>query len=339
MYLTGEYVLYGTAASLLTGKNSPFRMDDMAENTQCTFSLFSWFSMDVQNTAGVHDRLARTHAALAAQSFRDIEWIIAGDGPVPEFQKIIEDLPQAEFPIRFLDKRWPGKHIAVNAAVRRAAGRFFLILPNAALLLPTALERMLHHWKTIPAEEQGYFVSITGAVEYQNGTPACSRLPATPFDSNSVEISTHYGISGPRIGFLRTDSLRKHPFPEIEGEDFVPLELVLNRIGTEALTRYVDESFAVLDSGDAAVRRELPLWIGNPRASALYYNELSRQRLPLAHRIRACAHYVRFSMHAGIIPDQIFRDAGKRAITFFMLWPGLFLYRRDLRRYGIRPGC
>jgi len=305
----------------------------MAEDKNYTFSLFTWCPKNTQNSGGVHERLTRTRTALLAQSFRDFEWIIVGDGRIPDIRRILDEPGPAEFPIRFMDKRCSGEHYAANAASRQAEGRFFLIVPEGLQLLPKALERMLHFWNTIPAEERNAFVSITGAVTHQDGSPACSRLPASPFDSNNVEISTHYGITGYRIGFIRTSALREHPFPEIKGETFVPLELVLNRIGTAALTRYVDEPFAVLDTADADVRREIPRWIGNPQASALYYNELSLQRLPLAHRIRACANYVRFSMHAGIIPDQIFRNAGRKAITFFMLWPGLFLYRRDLRRY------
>lgn len=306
----------------------------MAEDSRYTFSLFSWFSRAARESGFMHESLARTHAALAAQSFRDFEWIIGCGGRTQAVQKIIEDLGRSDFAVHFLDRQYSGEPAAVNEAVRRAGGRFFLILPGSVRLLPKALERMLACWNTIPAEERSYFVSITGAVSYQDGAPACSRLPASPFDSNHVEISTHYGITGSRIGFLSTAALREHPFPEIEGEDFAPLELVLNRIGTAALTRYVDEPFAVLDSSDDPGGGDIRRWIGSPQAAALYYNELSMQRLPLAHRIRACANYVRFSMHAGVIPDRIFRIAGKKVITFFMLWPGIFLYRRDLRRFG-----
>lgn len=309
----------------------------MAEDSRYTFSLFSWFSRDAHESGFVHGSLTRTHAALAAQSYRDFEWIIGCGGHTPAIQKTMDDLGQSDFAIHFLDRQYSGEPAAVNAAVRRAGGLFFLILPCYAQLLPNALERMLSCWETIPEEERSYFVSITGAVAYQDGTPACSRLPASPFDSNNVEISTHYGITGSRIRFLTTAALRAYPFPEIEGEEFAPLELILNRIGTAALTRYVDEPFAVLDSPDIAGGREIQRWIGNPQAAALYYNELSMQRLPLVHRIRACANYVRFSMHAGVIPDQIFREAGKKVITFFMLWPGLFLYRRDLR--GVETGA
>jgi hypothetical protein len=125
----------------------------------------------------------------------------------------------------------------------------------------------------------------------------------------------------------------------VEGEKFVPDELVLNRIGRDRLTRYINDPLLILQpaatqTGSTAKTERLRKWANSPRAASLFFNELTTQRVPLAHRIRASANYVRYSMHAGVIPDDIYKQANKKLFAFFMLWPGLIMYKRDQKLFS-----
>ncbi len=263
---------------------------------------------------------------LKAQTFQNFEWILVCEGGRSAFTPPEE----SAFPVKVLYQKSAGRHLAINKAVESANGEFFTVLDAGAVLTADAFERLLENWNSIPSQEQPYFVSIAGVTALPDGSIDGSKFPASPFDSNSIETGTHYGISGRKWGLILTEALREQPYPVFKAENFVPEELVLNRIGQKRLTRYLNEPLITLPPPQNKLER-LRRWAESPRASALFYNELSEQRIPLAHRIRASAHYVRYSMHAGEIPDNIYKQAKKKLITFFMLWPGLFMYKRDLK--------
>ncbi|HDQ13363.1 MAG TPA: glycosyltransferase [Sediminispirochaeta sp.] len=292
-----------------------------------------WFSICTVTDTDQVD-LDRLYGNLKEQSLQDFEWIIVGDGaPQAVRDEASRIAAEADFPVVYLFQKKKGRAAALNRGLEEAKGRFFIVLDLGTRPVPDALEKLAGHWKSIPEQERSYFVSVAGLVALNDGTIYGSKFPSSPFDSNSIETSTHYGVGGRKWGFLRTEVVRGEGFPVFQGEDFFPDQLVLNRIGQRAITRYVNDVVLILEKEEPPSRREeLRRWIENPKASAKYYNEFSGMRLPLAHKVRACANYVRYSMHAGVIPDDIFKAANKRLITFFMLWPGLIAYKRDRKK-------
>jgi len=299
----------------------------MTKQYEYEFSICTWISHSP-------DRLTEISESLAAQGMTDFEWIIVADGSNESIREAVHRvMAQADFPVQHVDRFCPGEHIAVNSAVPAARGGFFIMLPADVRLSPQALERLKYHWESIPRAHRNSFAAVIGSCEYPDGSSASSPLPSSPFDATGIEVSAHRGFGGPVAGCIKTQMLEKYPFPQFEGEDFMPLELVLNRIGTAALTRYLDEAFFILDSRNRKMRKQdRRKWIDNPLGAALFYQEASARRMPIARLFRTCAQYVRFSLHAGVIPDEIYRNSARKAISFFMLWPGLFLYRRDLRK-------
>lgn len=314
------------------------------------------------------NQLAELYAGLQQQTLHDlehtIEWIIVDDGSTDDTLARAHELsaqqsstapdshPRNEkagpFPVHVLTQKHSGRPRAINKALKEAAGKFFIVLDTDAVPAPRAFELLFTYWDSIPPQERPYFASITGLTGVPDGSIKGSRFPADVFDSNSIETGTHYGITGRKWGMYLTEALRENPYPVFSGEKFVPDELVFNRIGRNQLTRYINEVLLIEPSKKEASEganeranegsitkkgrnkvKHLQNWVSSPRGAAIFYNELSEQRIPLAHRIRATAHYVRFSMHAGVVPDDIYKKANKKLIAFFMLWPGLFLYKHD----------
>lgn len=274
------------------------------------------------------DTIEGLKKSLEEQTFRDFEWIPVGPGA------LLNGLESsADFSVKPVKSEKTERATLLNRGIKAASGEFFLILDPDSKPVPEALEKMLVQWESLPERERGYFISVSGLAALKDGRIYGNTFPSSPFDSNSIETTSHYGVQGRKWGFVRTEVLKSNLFPVFEGEGFVPEQLVLNRVGIRAITRYVNEVYLVLDAEEEPSRREeLRRWASSPKGAALFYNEFSAQRVPTVHRIRSCAHYVRFSLHAGIIPDDIFKGARKKLITFFMLWPGLIMYRRDRKQ-------
>lgn len=323
-------------------------------------------------------RIPELYKSLLQQTEQRFEWIVVDDGSsddtaakvrtIAKEYPVSDSVPATEwdsskskdgnqtevpFPVQLLSQKRGGRHTAINRALKAAQGEFFVVLDTDSVPVPGAFERLLEHWDSLPEQERPYFASIVGLAASSDGKIDGNRFPSSPFDSNSIEVGTHYGITGRKWGMIHTAVFQDNPYPVFKGEMFVPDELVLNRIGRARLTRYINEPLLILqpadqeetgptakvDSAQAVLSKteRLRKWVDSPRAASLFFNELTTQRVPLAHRIRASANFVRYSMHADVIPDDIYKQADKKLFAFFMLWPGLIMYKRD-KKLLLRSG-
>lgn len=250
--------------------------------------------------------LRRLHDSLAAQTYRDFEWLIVDDGSTDDTADVVASFAGAAFPIRCLRQANAGKHVAFNRGVREARGELFLNVDSDDALVPTALERLDHHWRQIPAPERARFSAVTGLCADQHGRLVGVRFPTDVLDSDSAEVYFRYRLFGERCGFQRTDVLRAHPFPEPEGVRFVPERVVWFAIARGYRTRYVNEVFRIYYREDVAAGEKLSaLTSGTARGRLLfhrlvlneYFGELRRSPAQVA---RSAINYARYSFTSGL---------------------------------------
>jgi glycosyltransferase involved in cell wall biosynthesis len=285
--------------------------------------------------------LHRVYESLSRQTFRDFEWLVVDDGSTDKTNEMVEGWRQeAGFPIRYFWQTNQGKHVASNRAVAEAEGEFFVILDSDDACVPEGLERLKHHWDSIPESSKGEFSGVTVLCKDENGQVVGDRFPRDVTDSGLLEMLYRYKVKGDKWGFRRTDVLRMYPFPTVPGEAFVPQGTVWFAIAQNYRTRFVNEALHVDYCRDAASS-----------------DRLSRQRSPskhakgnaLMHRcilnhnidwfwyaphefLRSAVHYSRFSFHAGQrLVDQVknLDNALARVLWAVMLPVGLCVYLRD----------
>jgi hypothetical protein len=250
--------------------------------------------------------LARVYDSLAAQTFRDFEWLIVDDGSTDETPALVRGwMKIADFPVRYYLQDNKGKHVAINRGVQEAGGSLFLILDSDDACVPEALERFKFNWDAIPAEKRDLFSAVTGLCRDQNGKLVGTKFPGDVVDSDPLEMRYRYGVQGEKWGFQRTDILREHPFPSFEGERFMPEDVVWSAIGRRYKTRFVNEVLRVYwtrPSTEAAQdgRRSA---VASARGYAFWHqtiinDEAAWFRYAPARFLRSAAHYARFSFHS-----------------------------------------
>ena len=260
--------------------------------------LFTVFT-PTYNRAGT---LPAVYAALAAQSWRDFEWLIVDDGSADGTADLVAEWQRrADFSIRYLWQENGGKHRAFNRGVREALGELFLTLDSDDTCLPRALERFAWHWQSIPAEQRLSYSAVTALCMDPAERTVGNGLPAAVVDSDPVSLRYRHHVVGEKWGFQRTDLLRQFPFPEFPGERFVPESLVWNRIGRKYRTRYVNEPLRVYRQGEGGLsQRSVQLRIASPCATLLYYRELLEEPvLSWRDRLGIAVNLWRFALHAG----------------------------------------
>jgi len=277
--------------------------------------------------------LGRAFQSLKAQTFRDFEWVIVDDGSTDGTQDAVTHwIKEVDFPITYIWQPNSGKHVAINRGVELAKGELFVVLDSDDWLVPTALERLLYWWETVPFEDRGNYTGVAGLYAYPSGKVVGSPFPAPVIDSNAVEIRTKYRVKGDKFGMNRTEVLREFPFPENLGR-FVTESLVWNRIAKKYRIRYVNEIFAYKEYQPGGLSaRSIELRAQSSAAARTYYREfveLEGFYIPFFDRLRACANYVRFSLHGKVSLRNQFKEITKKGLYLLSLPIGLMVYIRD----------
>ncbi|HEX8204578.1 MAG TPA: glycosyltransferase family A protein [Solirubrobacteraceae bacterium] len=298
--------------------------------------LFTVFTATWQRAHTLH----RVRDSLEPQTLRDFEWLVVDDGSTDGTDELVAGWArEASFPIRYVRQENAGKHVAWNRGVREARGELFLSLDSDDRCLPHALERFAHHWAAIP--DRSRFQGVTALCQDPEGTVIGTPFPEHPLDTTPVDLRYRHAVTGEKWGFQRVDVLREHPFPEPEGQRFVPESLVWDRIGRRFLTRFVNEPLRIYDEQEDAPR--LMTDIADPRPSAAAFAEtfaeqlnedLRYARYAPASFARTAANYARLSLHAGAGPVAQLRALRPAA---WPLWAvgapaGAAIYARDRRR-------
>jgi glycosyltransferase involved in cell wall biosynthesis len=198
--------------------------------------------------------LRRVYDSLAAQTFRDFEWLVVDDGSTDDTANLIEQWRQSgfsDFPIRYFTQLHAGKHVAHNRALDEARGAFFIVLDSDDACVPTALERMLYHWNTIPEAQRSRFSGVAGLCRDQHGKIVGDLYPTEPLDISLREQRYVYRVRGEKWGPERTEILRRFPFPKIHGTNFIPEGVVWLQVAKMHKIRCVNEVFRIYHIDDS----------------------------------------------------------------------------------------
>lgn len=246
--------------------------------------------------------LARAYASLTRQTVRDFEWLIVDDGSTDgtddEVKKWIED---GVIPIRYHYRENGGKMRAHNNGVSLARGELFMCLDSDDYLTDTAVEEMLGAYDkacadSTPGENIGGVVAHKGCTDEK-------LLGKKQFPD--VRISTLYGLylkgfSGETTLMYRTDILRQFPFPETEGEKYVPEDYIYDKIDAEyeylVLDRILTVCELVSEGYTDSVRQ---LKENNKQAWYLYYEQRARITPMSVLKIKYLSFYRLYAKMAG----------------------------------------
>jgi len=176
--------------------------------------------------------LIRAYESLTRQTVKDFEWLIVDDGSTDntddEVKKWIDD---GVIPIRYHYRQNGGKMRAHNTGAELANTELFVCLDSDDILTDTAVEELLAAYDRAK-EEAGDSVKIGGVVAYKGHT----HEKVFGNDSFSgIKTSTLYGLylngfAGETTLMYETDLLRRFPFPEIDGEKYVPEDYIYDKI-------------------------------------------------------------------------------------------------------------
>ena len=252
--------------------------------------------------------LPKLFESLCRQTYREFEWVIVDDGSKDGTGDLVNSqfshnsqlyasssASQSRFPVRYFYQENGGKHRAINRGVKEAQGELFLIVDSDDTLPERALERIDYYYQQV--RDDARFGGVCGYMAHHDGTIIGRGCDIPVFDTNSIDLRYKYHIQGDMLEVFRTPVLREIPFPDIEGEKFVPEALVWNRIACKYQLRVFHEMVYYRDYLDGGLTDKIvKIRMNSPIASMMCYQELNGYDVPLSQKLKAAINYWRFRL-------------------------------------------
>ena len=250
--------------------------------------------------------LPRGLASIEAQTFRDFEVVIVDDGSTDDTERLLMEWKRrVAFPVTYFRQSNQGKFVAHNRGVQLARGRFFFLLDSDDRLLPNTLERILHHWNSIPEAYRPRFAGVEGLVQSMDGARLLTLpYPESPLDTHFLDTQYRRHIGGDKKHAILTEILRCYPYPIVPGERHVRDSITWKRMAHEYVLRCVNEVFQQVEyQPDGLTSNRFAARMSSPRGFQLFYREdvtLHRDWLSRRQLRRSMIDFIRFSLHCGI---------------------------------------
>ena len=232
--------------------------------------------------------IVNLYHSLQRQSDFDFEWLVIDDGSTDNPKELFDEILVEEnpFEIVFLQQPNGGKHRAWNYALRQARGEYFVVCDSDDWFTDDAVEKMLC-WLDEVAQEpdlsgvaglkespEGQLLlwkeDGTGVIDLYGGAPDFSGT----LDADFYEILTH-GMRGDRCEIIKTEVLKKYPFPEYEGENFLTEGILYNRMIRDGIKlRWHTEVLEICEYQTGGLTQSgMQKFIANPKGYATYIRE------------------------------------------------------------------
>lgn len=277
--------------------------------------------------------LPRLYESLCRQTVKDFEWLVVDDGSTDNTEDVCKSFTGEGFPVRYYRKENGGKQRAINYAVERAKGEWFIILDSDDYLTDNAIELVLPHLQDIANKPE--FAGVMGLKQNINGEISGGERHYDVLDTDMLSFRTKHGYRAESIEVMRTSVMRKFPFPEFEGEKFIQEAVVWNRIARRYKCRYINKVLQIIEyQSEGLSSSAADLMRRNPCGALLYYREAFLYGNTLPYRFWALGEYWLYYKHCPRRHEETFRPT----IAMRMLRPLAWTYipiralRRRLRR-------
>ena len=174
--------------------------------------------------------IERLYQSLLGQTCKEFEWLVIDDGSTDGTDEFFSQLTKQESPfsIFFIKQENGGKHRAINRGVQIATGELFFTVDSDDYLTVDAVEKVIK-WKN-SLDDSHKWAGVAGLRGDSKQNVIGERNNSFDYiDAKNTERRLFH-LQGDKPEIYFTDVLKKFPFPEIPGENFISEEIVANTL-------------------------------------------------------------------------------------------------------------
>ena len=209
--------------------------------------------------------LHRLYDSLVCQTSYEFEWLVVDDGSNDgTYQQLEKWSKVSPFQLRFYQQDNAGKHVAHNLGAQAAHGQFFICLDSDDWFEPDAIQTIISDIDGLAPDEGLIYPKLfAGQPKVENWLPAGKYILLS-------DMRMRYGMVVETAIVFSISSLRRHPFPRIGKERYMPEDSAYyDFVGSERF-RVCDALFYRCQYHEEGLTNNIyNNWLSNPRGTKL----------------------------------------------------------------------
>lgn len=270
----------------------------------------------------------KAYESLISQTNKNFEWLVIDDGSTDNTDELINKyIKENKIKIRYIYKKNGGKHTALNVGINNTKGDLILILDSDDYLSENAVEIVYKYWE-----------------KYKNNKNLCGmtflRHLSNPFYkeklfeecvSNMIDFKYNNNNLADMCEVMRTDILKKYPYPEFPGERFLSEVIVTGEIAKKYSTAYIPiEIYYTKYLEDGLSKNWFKLVVNNPLGARANNIMFMSKKYKFIIRIKNC---IMFNVFSFIGHKKIFKETKMKFFAFLFFIPSFFVAKYLERKY------
>lgn len=288
------------------------------------------------------DYLQKLYDSLVKQTGKDFDWLIVDDGSMDNTEEVIQGFIDAAagLSISVVKQCNGGKHRALNNGISRISSELTFIVDSDDTLPENAIETILEYHKKYtslydvrtgerisqnkldkrsvsdnPDRICGYSFLRCG----EDGSVNTAYFPSDELIGTFKDVRINGGIGGDKAEVYFTAVLGQYPFPEFDGEKFLPEDAVWMRISRSYKMVHINKNVYTCEYHDNGLTKSgHAMKIHSPRGMMLRSEEyLCTPGVKLKVHIKMMMLYIIYARFAGVSHKEL--DSKIRDTLLFCL--------------------
>ena len=273
--------------------------------------------------------LQRCYESLVRQTSKDFIWLIIDDGSTDNTKSLVDQWikEKNEFEIKYVYKENGGMHTGHNKAYELIDTELNVCIDSDDFMPDNSVELIVDFWSKYGSNRYSGIVSLDND---DKGNIIGTKLP----NKKSIKLCDFYdmGGKGDKNLIYRTDIMRKYPpYPEFQGEKFVPLDYKYLLADQEYDLLILNEPTCTVEyMEDGSSRNMFRQYYKNPRGFSFMRKVHMIYDKKFINKFKSCIHYVSGSL---IIKNRKFLVESPKKFMTLLAYPfGCILYLIILRK-------
>lgn len=284
------------------------------------------------NRAGL---LKRLYESLKNQTSQDFEWLIVDDGSSDNTEQVIHEfLMEHQITIRYMKRENGGKHRALNMGIATIETELTFIVDSDDYLPTDAVTTVcLYHNKY---KGNNNLCGYSFLRCYEDGSVNTAYFKKDEEIASYCDIRINGNIGGDKAEVFFTEILKQYPFPEYEGERFLPEDLVWMKMSGPYQMVHINKCIYIseyLEGGLTKTGRAMKIYSprGMMERSKVYLDD---DKVCLKVQIKMMMLYIIYSKFAGISMGEIYHNTRKKILFLLLALPSDLIYCKWKKENG-----